>query len=245
MRLAICDDETAELAHISAYADEYIKSRGLDIELLSFTDARSLLEYDNAHGGSSIYLLDVIMPDMNGIELGHEIHKRNKKSVIIYLTTSREFSISAFRVRAFSYLLKPVNKTELFSELDECFESMEKPVSRLIIKTAGGSVCLSLNDIMSIEYSDHRLIYHFHGGRSAEGLYQKLPFEKQAAEFVKSGLFVKVSASHLVNMQNVKLITADEFIMTNGTRYKITRRYSDARKTYIDFMLNNPGRRHA
>ena len=241
MRIAICDDEAAELAGISAFADEYIKTRRLDAEIMSFSSAQSLLEYDNSHGGGSIYLLDVIMPEINGIELGREIHKRDKKAVIIYLTSSKDFSISAFSVRAFSYLLKPIDKAALFSELDECFENMKKPVRGLIIKTADGTIHLSLRDITAVEYSDHRLIYHLHGGRTAEGLYQKLPFEKQAAAILESGLFVKTSASYFVNMENVKLITANEFLMTDETVYNITRKYADAKKTYIGFVMGNGG----
>lgn len=239
MRIAICDDEAAELAKITAYADEYIKTRGLDIEIITFSDPHSLLEYNDTHGESSVYLLDVIMPDMNGIELGRELHKKNKKAVIIYLTTSKEFSISAFSVRAFSYLLKPINKNELFSELDECFENIKKPPRRFAVKTADGTINLSVSDIIALEYYDHRLIYHLCGKRRLEGLYQRLPFEKQAAEFLELSVFVKVSASYFLNMENVKRVTAGGFIMTNGTEYTITRKYSDAKKTYIDFALKN------
>lgn len=134
-------------------------------------------------------------------------------------------------------MLKPINKAELFSELDECFENMEKPVRRLIIKTIDGTISLPLNE--AVKYSDHRLIYHLHGRRRVEGLYQKRSFEKQAAAFLESGLFVKVSASYFVNMENIKLITASVFLMTDETEYKITRKYSDAKKTYINFVMKN------
>lgn len=237
MKIAICDDELSEISITNAYINKYIQERGLDIDILTFSDAQSMLEYDTTD--IDIYILDVIMPEMNGIELGRRIHEKNKEAVIIYLTTSKEFSISAFSVRAFSYLLKPIDKVQLFAELDECLEKVRKPMRRLMIKTSDGTINLSIKDIMVIEYSDHRLIYHLANDYIVEGLYQKLPFDKQAAVFVESELFVKISASHLVNMENVKMITASDFVMKDGTKYKITRKYADSKKKYIEFAMRN------
>ena len=110
---------------------------------------------------------------------------------------------------------------------------------RLAVKTADGTVNLSMRDITAVEYYDHRLIYHLYGNRKFEGLYQKQPFEKQAETCLKSGVFVKISASYFVNMENIKRVTSGGFIMTDGTEYKITRKYSEAKKIYIDFALKN------
>lgn len=238
MKIAICDDELPEISIINSYIHEYIQDRELDIDIITFSDARELLEYDNMKD-IAIYLLDIIMPGMNGIELGRRIHEINKNAVIIYLTMSKEFSISAFSVRAFSYLLKPINKDKLFSELDECFENIKKPVRRLLIKTSDGTVNLPLKDIMVVEYSDHRLIYHLLNGTAIEGLYQKLSFEKQASVFIDSGLFVKIYSSHFINMKNVKMVTANKFIMKDESKYSITRKYADSKKIYIEFMMKN------
>ena len=61
-------------------------------------------------GGYDIYILDVIMPQLNGIELGMNLREEGFDGKIIYLTSSQEYSLDAFRVRAFDYLIKPITK---------------------------------------------------------------------------------------------------------------------------------------
>ncbi len=121
MRIAICDDEEAQLSLIGSYILQYIEDENLNISVKSFREPAELLEYEKSSGGSEIYLLDIVMDGMSGLELGRRIREYNRRAAIIYITTEREFSLDAFSVNAFSYLVKPVEKERLFQELNKCF----------------------------------------------------------------------------------------------------------------------------
>ena len=121
MRITLCDDEGSQLALISSYVSEYIKREKLDIQTKKFLDPWELLHYEGQHGGSAIYLLDIVMDAMSGLELAQRLREYNPKAPIIFFTTAPEFSLEAFSVHAFAYLLKPLDKAKLFSELDKCF----------------------------------------------------------------------------------------------------------------------------
>lgn len=243
MRITICDDEVNELVLIYRYVEEYIRNCEFNIEIKKFSSISELLEYEKTEGAGEIYLLDVIMPNMNGIELGREIRKRNKNAVIIYLTTSREFSLNAFSVRAFSYLIKPVDKEKLFSELNECisdilpFPNILQKI--IVVKTPLGIKTVQLNEINAIEYFDHRLIYHLQYGCKINSIYQKKPFTQQVAEFTDMGVFVRSAESYFVNMNNICSIIQQGFQMTDGSEFRVTRKYANAKKIYLDFVMNS------
>ena len=55
------------------------------------------------------------MADKTGIDIGSLIRRTGGQSVIIYITSSDEFALEAYHVRAVRYLLKPI-KAELFFE---------------------------------------------------------------------------------------------------------------------------------
>ena len=239
MKIIICDDEPSELNIIYTYIKEYINERQFDIAVKKYSSPTALLEFEKNNNSDTLYILDIVMPETNGIELGREIRKNNKKAVIIYLTTSKEFMLDAFSVKAFTYLIKPFDKSELFSELDQYFENVQKPVKRIIIKNNDGALVLPINDIIAVEYSNHRLIYHLTENRKTYGIYQKKPFDAQTESLMELGIFVKISASYLINMKNVRIITKNEFIMTDESTYKISRKYADARKRYIDYAMYN------
>ena len=63
-----------ELAVLKAMMDEYIEVRCLDAELKLFSQPDKLIaacETDSFH----LYLLDIVKPMVNGIELGREIRR--------------------------------------------------------------------------------------------------------------------------------------------------------------------------
>lgn len=245
IQLVLCDDNADDLKTLRDSADEYITTRGFCGETVCFSSAEDILRFsENSVGDStSVYLLDVIMPKVNGIELGKRIRERDKNSAVIYISSSREYSLDAFSVRAFSYLIKPFSNEMLFSELDECLSNIKVRPQTLTIKTATGTVAPELTEIIAVEYLNHRLIFHLANGKKIESAYRRQPFNVQAEELMQTGLFLKISASFLVNCLNVQGVKQYEFVMRDGSCYRITRKYSDAKKQYIDRELKGASAR--
>lgn len=237
IKIVICDDNSTERNEIEKLIRDYIKARSLRTELSVFSSPQSLLE--NALD-ADIYLLDIIMPDTDGIELARKIREKNINAAIIYLTSSQEFAIKAFSVRAFSYLLKPIKKDVLYKELDECVKKLRKHYYRAEIKRDNKVMTevLPLDEIIAVEYCDHRLIYHIMDRKTMESSYKRGSFESIAEFFHNAPGFIKISASYIVNIQHIRQIDGDDFIMSDGSCYRVTRRYMDAKKRYIDFILD-------
>lgn len=238
--LILCDDNSKDLEKLNAAAEEYLKQRGLYGEIVCFSDPEEVLNYSeaNCEKGFAVYLFDVIMPKLNGINLGKRIREYDKSSAVIYISSTADYAPDAFSVRAFSYLLKPFSQEKLFSELDECLERIEVLPQKLSVKIPGSTVMLAMSDIIAVEYFDHRLIFHLSNGEKLQSIHRRQPFDVQAEEIMQTRVFLKVSASYLVNYRNIREVRSDEFIMCDGSHYKITRKYSDARKKYIDYELN-------
>lgn len=239
MRISICDDEEMQLSLIGDYVMQYIENENFDICVKSFREPYDLLEYEKQHGGSEIYLLDIVMDGMSGLELGRHIREYNKRAIIIYLTTSKEFSLDAFSVNAFSYLVKPFEKDCLFGELDKCFEYCLPPQKEeriVTVKTAEGLIPMASDKINAVEYIDHRLIYHTDNGK-IESISSREPFDKQAAEIIKLDIFVKCADCYLINMKNILSVTARGFKMKNGSEFPVTRKYSAARDMFLKYKF--------
>lgn len=231
--LVLCDDDPDDLAQLRSSAEDYIKQRGLPGNVLCFSDPEGVLRHSETTE-RSVYLLDVIMPKTGGIELGKRIRAHGGNSVVIYISTSREFALDAFSVHAFSYLIKPFSKEQLFSELDESIAKFGLAPRRLSVKAAEGTALIDISEIIAVEYFGHRLVFHLAGGGKLEGAYRREPFDVQAEEVMGTGDFLKISASYLINCRNVQGLLMNEFIMCDGSRYKITRKYADARQRYIN-----------
>lgn len=66
---------------------------------------------------ADVVLVDIRMPQMDGIELAQHLNKLEKPPVIIFTTAYDNYAIQAFELHAIDYLLKPIRLGRLFDAL--------------------------------------------------------------------------------------------------------------------------------
>lgn len=237
-RISVCDDNSGELEKIRSIINDYTDENNINVKVKTFSSGSELLEYEDGGRYSDIYILDIIMPDMNGIQLGKAIRQKNAEAFIIFLTTSKDYALESYSVKAFSYLIKPAVRENVTAELADCFSRIDKPSERFVLKCSTGTVSVSADDIVYIEYYNHRMIYRIAGGKTLESVYFRGTFDSVITDYIENGSFIKSSASYLVNMKHIKTVNNIGFIMSDGTVLTVTRKYAEARKKYIDYELN-------
>ena len=131
MQIALCDDETAYHQTMRELINRYKRIRpNLSLTLSSFSSGKVLLNHVDEYGGFDLYILDIIMAGMNGIELGTALRDRKDTGMVIYLTTSPDFALDSYKVEALNYLLKPVDADQLFLCLDKACRVFSKTKQR-------------------------------------------------------------------------------------------------------------------
>ena len=111
-KIAICDDNPEELAKVSRLLHNYINSNAINAEISEFLHPDMLL-LASCKAPFDLYFLDIVMPMLSGIDVGRELRQQQKTAQIIFLTTSDEFAVDAFALRATHYLLKPFSRAVL------------------------------------------------------------------------------------------------------------------------------------
>ena len=81
-----------------------------------FSDPLEALHWMREHA-PDVALLDINMPDMNGLKLAAEIKRMSPDTAVIFLTGFSEYALDAFEVHAVGYLLKPVNTQRLSAQI--------------------------------------------------------------------------------------------------------------------------------
>ena len=87
-----------------------------------FTRAKQALEWLEKNS-ADIALLDIDMPEMNGLELAARIKETSPNTAIIFLTGYEQYALDAFSVHAAGYLLKPVSKEALEKDISYVLSS--------------------------------------------------------------------------------------------------------------------------
>ena len=136
-RIAICDDEPVFSAQIDAIISHW-PARPAGVRTEIFHDGDSLIR---AHEEMpfDIILLDVLMPLLNGIETAAEIRSKDKNVKIVFLTSTPEFALDSYSVKASNYLLKPVDPARLL----ECLSSLNDDLlTHLYLQTLGVKIII-------------------------------------------------------------------------------------------------------
>jgi two-component system response regulator AlgR len=81
---------------------------------------------------ADVVLLDIRMPQMDGIELAQHLNKLPKPPVIIFTTAYDAYAIKAFELHAVDYLLKPIRLKRLFEALNHARDAV--PVQSEVLR---------------------------------------------------------------------------------------------------------------
>lgn len=85
-----------------------------------------------------IAFLDIEISGMNGLELAKSIKDISPQTKIIFVTGYLQYAVSAFKVRASGYLLKPVKAEELREEIENALQGLPTtPKTKIFVQTFG------------------------------------------------------------------------------------------------------------
>ena len=106
LRIAITDDEAPARNRIKNLLEDV--SEMLPIELVGEADnGRALLELVEEHP-ADVVLLDIRMPEMDGLEAARHLQKLEDPPHVVFTTAYDDYAVSAFELHAIDYLVKPI-----------------------------------------------------------------------------------------------------------------------------------------
>ena len=238
MKIAVCDDDSQELERISALIDTYKRESKVPLTYNTFRSATELISIM----GSSYYdilLLDILMPGINGMQAAHEIRAFDAGVKIAFLTSSPEFAVESYAVKAYDYILKPVSKDKLFSILDAVIAEELKPLEGLTVKTQSGITRILFSRLAFVEIMNKKLYFHLADGSVREVSASLASFEE---DLLARAEFVKVHRSYIVNLWQVGELGSKELITHAGKTVPISRLlYGKVREAYMRHLFLEKG----
>lgn len=164
MKIAVCDDRPEHLKKIRELLGKYQQTRpGLESQAEYFLSGAELLDQAEERGGYDLYLLDILMPGENGISVGKRLRQMGKQGELIFLTSSNDYAADSYEVRAFFYLLKPVEEEKLFRVLDQAVEKLTQQQKKtMLLETREGTRCIPLGRILYAERAGRVMRCHWH-----------------------------------------------------------------------------------
>lgn len=238
LQIAICDDQPKELEIIKEYITEYISYHLLEAELKGFTHPDELLNTIET-GSFHLYILDIVMPMINGIKLGKDIRCFDREAQIIYATTEPQFALQAYVASPINYLIKPINKQQLFDTLTFALTKIDLSEEQIVtVKTTQNLRVLTLSEILCCEYRSHAVIFTLTNGEEVISRTFRESYTEYCEPLRRDARFLQCHTSYFINMRRVERFAKDSFTLRGGKIVPIAaKQYSVVRDQYMDFLM--------
>ena len=131
---AICVEDEALILQLTVSLCQELPT--LD-DVQGFQKAQDALTYLETHT-ADIALLDIDMPEINGILLAKKMQKMQPGIAILFLTGYSQYAVEAFALHASGYLLKPISREKLASEVEYALAGRKAVLTpHVAVKTFG------------------------------------------------------------------------------------------------------------
>lgn len=222
LRIAIVDDskESIEITKeiVSLKTDQLYRS---NYELKTYSNPEALL-YELKDGEYfDIFILDIEMPEMNGIDLARTIRKISGDGYIVFLTSHAEFAIRGYDedIKAYKYVLKTDMEERLVHVVEDILSQyVQNEKNYYYIVNQHRVERLNCKDIIYVKKEGKNCVLYAPDGEHVD---------RKTIEQVKKVLevfgFIPIDRGRIVNIEHIDKIAKNEVHMDDGTVLEISR----------------------
>ena len=235
MYIAICDDQVEELEISLDVLNAWQEERQNPIRFKTFRNAAQMLDAAQKEP-FTLYLLDVMMPGMDGMEAAREIRSFDDSADIIFLTCSPEFAYESYGVKASEYLLKPISAKLLYPILDRISLREQKPEEGLVIKSGSTLIRILFSRLTFVEVNGKHLYFNLIDG-SVRKVYGAL--NEYESQLLSRPEFMRIHRSYIVNMLQTKELSSNCVLTFSDQKLPVSRLlYPQLQKDYMKLLFN-------
>lgn len=223
MRLMILDDDVESRERL-AMLIQYWMTKENEEDLFRVREYGSISEFLTSfyEQPADVVFLDILLEkERSGIDVAKEVRRLSETCVIFFTTGSADYAVDGFAVNALHYCVKPIRP----EDIDECMRRARDVLHwkerSVELRIAAQTIPVPLRDITYIESELHSLVIHRLRGKAP--LRTRMTMA-EAVKLFSDPRFLRVSRSHLVNMDAIVDMRGDVFTLTDGTAIPVRRR---------------------
>lgn len=231
MRIAICDDTKTDAEKIRFSLMDITD----ELEMDYFPTGNELMESIKSGKAYSIIFQDIYLENENGMDIARAVKELSPDTQIIFVTSSLDHAIDAFRVQAVDYLVKPCEETDIVKAFARVSLRINSQYSAPIVINSGKEIhVFYAKNVLKIESDRHYTIIYSRNGKN-ERIHSN--FSDVAELFGKD--FIELRRGLLVNPDFIEKVSGTVVCLADGSSYVLPKAKKDyVTAKYIDFITN-------
>lgn len=224
MKVAVCDDDIRFAGKMEDLVETCLGSGAeCDVFLSAEEMLQRVLEMTECY---QLYILDVEMPGMNGMEAAVKIREKDQDALIIFITSHVEKMSEAFDVNAFHYLVKPVDEEKARQVLARAMKKISAEKKFFTFQEGRQIHAICCDNILCFESRGRKMCVH-----TEEREYEYYGTLKEVLQMAEAEQFVRVHHAFLVNLNKIEILEREQMKLKGNLIVPISRTY---RKVFLE-----------
>lgn len=227
--IAVVEDSLPDAERMKDYIEQWGKTGTEDVQVSTYNCAWDFLNIFK--GQFDIILLDIMLPDKNGVDTAKLIRKEDDTVIIVFTTNMKQYAINGYEVNALDFVLKPISYNRFTLLMKKCMARLQRNTNRIVFRVPGSTYSIAADDILYVESSGHLVIYYLRDRQTIK----KRTTLGEVEKLLPTTQFSRCGVSYLINLKYVKSIEGD-FVVVNDARLKLTRsKNREFRKAFVNY----------
>ena len=230
LKIAICDDSRTDVERLECAFD---KLRQYPIEYDVYFSGEELLKYYMLHEEVyHLYIFDIEMPELNGLELAKKIREKDAKGLFVFLTSYTKYVMDVFDVITFDYISKPITAEKLESVILKAMRYLNLIKQDFVFQFRKNQFRVSCDDILYFEKKGRQAVIY-----TNSEIYKTNMTTEELWKQLDNKVFSHIHVSYIINIAHIKAIDGDEVVLDNEERFLIARSHKQSLKEkHMEFM---------
>lgn len=236
MKIAVIDDKFDDAFIVIKQLKIYFKANypNLSYQIFPFQKEEVFLDHFSRNAYDLIFI-DFYLSNSTGLEIARQIRTVDSSVILIFVTTTRDFAVECYKVKAAGYLVKPLVYDDFFEimSLIDCKKLKEKQYIEII--NGYEKVRVLLRDIIYCDVTGHYVQIHT---KQDEPQKTRAAFSYLTEMLAPYPEFLLCYRGCIINLNHVAKVTDLTFLMTNGERIPFRKKErAEILKVYSDFLF--------
>lgn len=220
MKIAIIDDSIDEARQLCGFITAYFSDAHINHQTTIFNTATEFLISWRQDAYDLVFIDIFLKNQAAGIRIAEQIRRDDEHCALIFITSSTDFALKGYEVRALDYMIKPV-KYEKFCQTMEYFKAIHPPriIQYIEVKESRILVKIPVDNILYTDYSNHYIQIHL----SDKIIRTYMRFDEFSTMLLCYPQFICCYRNCIINMDKVSRLEKTEFIIMTGEHLPITR----------------------
>lgn len=220
LNIAVLDDEAAYVDRICRITETCMVRIGMEYKIRVYEKGRDILEELKRGVCFDIYLLDIQLPDVDGLETAKQIRRNFSEPILIYITNYVNYAVEAYEVNTYRYIPKQMLEEKLpqaYSSMEPLLKKKRRQDRSYLIRWYSFQEKIFYRDIYYLKKEGKYVVFVHKNGESRI----RRSLEEVLEEF-QSEEFLMIDRGCAVNMEQVQSVKDRQVYLRNGENFPVS-----------------------